>query len=151
MSEKIPLDQMLHALDTNKLNFFSSLTPEQKKNWSAWLTMRYASSAQGNDAYHYLLMTNSLVNVDFNTLRHHPELQWKLLALCGVGNKSYHPWIAPSKKGKKDRICEFIMQTYPEMNSRDAQVLSSIITKEELIELAKASGLDNKEVKELVK
>lgn len=151
MSEKIPLDQMLHALDTNNVDFYSTLTPEQKKGWSAWLVMRYASSAQGNNAYHYLLMTNSLVNTDFNTLRHHPGLQWKLLALCGAGSKTFHQWIAPGKKSKKDCVCEFLMQTYPEMNTRDAQVLSSVITKDELIELAKASGLDNAAVKELIK
>lgn len=151
MTEKIPLDKMLYALDTNHLDFYKELTPGQQKSWSAWLAMRYASNAAGSNAYHYLLMTNSLVNVDFNALRHHPELQWKLLALCGVGNKTFHQWIAPGKKGKKDKVCDFLLTVYPEMNTRDIKVLSSILSNDELIELCKSNGLDDKTIKELTK
>jgi hypothetical protein len=151
MTDKIPLDKMLQAIDVNNLEFYSSLTDEQKKAWSAWVALRYASSASGNNTYHYLLMTNSLVNVDFNTLRNHPELQWKLLALCGSGKKSFHQWIAPPKKQKKNKVYEFLSHTYPEYNTRDIAVLCDIITKDELTDLCKASGLDNKAIKDITK
>lgn len=151
MSKKIPLDKMLHAIDNNDQHFYENLDEEQKKEWSAWLSMRYASSATGSDAYHYLLMVNSLVNVDFNTLRNHPDLQWKLLSLCGTGSKSFHPWIAPPKKGKRSKAYDFLLETYPQMNPKDVQDLCDILSKEELIQLCLESGLDKKQAKDIAK
>ena len=48
--------------------------------------MRYTSSAgDKNFTEHYLEWTNEVVNVHFNKLRQHPELQFKLLQLVGLG------------------------------------------------------------------
>ena len=85
-SAKIPLRTMLQAIDTNDFDFYSRLDKEQRKAFSPWLAMRYASSASGMAAYHYLIMVNHIVNVDFSVFKKHPELQWKLLAVCGQGS-----------------------------------------------------------------
>ena len=97
---KIPLKDITSAIDRCDFDFYARLSKEDKKAFSPWMVMRYASSARGVDAYHYLLMVNDIVNIEFNTLKKHPELQWKLLAICGVGHNTFHPWVPPGT-GKK--------------------------------------------------
>jgi len=148
----IPLKAMLEAIDRNDLEFYDRLTPDQQKEFSPWLAMRYASSASGMAAYHYLLMVNDIVNCDFSTLKNHPGLQWKLLAVCGQGSPTFHPWIPPGKgKKKKSNIFDFIKQTHPLMENKDIDTLISLNTKEDLKQLAKESGMDDKDIKELFK
>lgn len=147
---QIPLTDMLNAIDRNDLGFYDRLDEEQKKAFSAWMAMRYASSGSRN-ALHYLLMVNGIVNVDFNSLRKHPGLQWRLLAACGVGRSERHPWIAPGKRGKKDPVMEFLQTCYPEMKPDDLKVFRSMLGKEDIQEMAENQGLDRKAVRELVK
>ena len=149
---KIPLRDMLNALDRNDFDFYKRLDKDQKKAFSSWLTMRYASSAKGMDAYHYLLMINDIVNVDFSALKKHPELQWKLLAACGIGHNSYHPYIKPgSGKRSKTTLHKFLFKIYPTLNEKELELMLSINDKDDLIELAKDNGYDDKAIKELFK
>ena len=148
---QIPLREMLAALDRNDLEFYSRLNADERKAWSAWMTMRYASSATGGDAYHYLLMVNSLVNADFNTIRQHPQLQWMLLAVCGKGSNAYHPWIAPGKKKKKDKVVDILRQAHPDYKTADLKLLADLTTNEDLRIIGEQLGLDDKELKELLK
>ena len=148
----IPLKTMLEAIDRNDFGFYSRLTPEQKKAFSPWLAMRYASSATGPAAYHYLLMVNDIVNTDFSTLTKHPELQWMLLAVCGIGRPTFHPWIPPGKgKKKKSKLFDFVRQAYPTMEHKDIDLWLTLNTKEDIKQLAVESGMDDKEIKELFK
>lgn len=148
---KIPLRDMLNALDRNDFDFYSRLDKDQKKAFSPWLAMRYASSANGNDAYHYLLMINDIVNVDFSALSKHPELQWKLLATCGIGHTSYHPYIQPGKKRVKSKLHKFILTLYPTLNEQERDLLIEMNDKNDIIQLAKDNGFSDKEIKELFK
>ena len=44
MSDKIPLNDVLNAIDKRDFDWYSHLPEEQKKKWSSWLFIRYASS-----------------------------------------------------------------------------------------------------------
>lgn len=148
----IPLKLMLAAIDTNDFDFYSRLTPDQQKEFSPWLAMRFASSGQGALTYHYLLMVNDIVNVDFSLLKNHPELQWKLLAVCGCGQQSFHPWIAPGKSKKKEgKLRSFLQEIYPAMKNKDIDLIIELNDENELKELARDTGMDEKDIKELFK
>lgn len=148
---QIPLKTMLEAIDRNDFDFYARLNDEQKKAFSPWLAMRYASSATGAAAYHYLLMVNDIVNVDFSLLKTHPELQWKLLAVCGIGTNSYHPFLAPGKKRKKNKVEQLLMDRYPTLSRAELELLLEINDTESLKELARDTGMEDKEIKELFK
>ena len=156
MSEKkkkasLPIKDQMQAIDRNDFDFYARLDDEHKKAFSPWITMRCASSAQGLAAYHYLLMVNDIVNVDFNLLKKHPELQWKLLAVCGQGKGVYHPWIAPIKRQKKSKLNEFLSKRYPTLSREELDLLVKINSEEDIKQLAQDMGLDEKEIKELFK
>lgn len=147
----LPIKDQMQAIDRNDFDFYSRLDDEHKKAFSPWITMRCASSAQGMAAYHYLLMVNDIVNVDFSLLKKHPELQWKLLAVCGQGSNVYHPWVAPIKRQKKSKLAEFLSKRYPTLSKEETTLLVSINSEDEIKALARDMGLDEKEIKELFK
>ena len=148
----IPLKSMLEAIDTNDFEFYSKLTPDQQKEFSPWLAMRYASSATGNMTAHYLLMVNDIVNRDFSVLKNHPDLQWRLLAVCGSGRPTFHPWIPPGKgKRKSSKVKELLHSVYPQMGYDDIDLLVAINTEDDLRQLARDAGVDEKDIKDMFK
>ena len=56
----LPLKDVMAAIDKKDRNFYTNLSAEQKKAFSAWMMMRYCSSVQGRDAANYIYMTNEL-------------------------------------------------------------------------------------------
>ena len=116
--------------------------------------MRYTSSTKHDIKdieEHYLLYTNELVNVHFNTLRHHPQLQFQLLQALGLGKQMYHPWIAPGKKGTETKLFKFLKQHYDNYNDDELEMYISHHDKDELQELLQDFGLEKKEIKALLK
>lgn len=148
----IPLKSMLEAIDTNDFEFYARLTPDQQKEFSPWLAMRYASSATGNMTAHYLLMVNDIVNSNFSELKNHPDLQWRLLAVCGSGRPTFHPWIPPGKgKRKSSKVKDMLHRVYPQMGYDDIDLLVAINTEDDLRQLAQDLGMDEKDIKEMFK
>lgn len=112
--------------------------------------MRYTSSST-REPEHHLLMVNGIVNVDFNTLRGHPGLQWRLLAVCGTGRSQQHPWIPPGKRGKKNTREGFLRENWPELGDQDITTLAVSLSDDELRELAQDQGLDDRAIREILK
>ena len=140
----------LPAMDFGNKMFYRNLSDEHKKEISLWVLMRFMSSSQGN-AEHHIMMVNDLVNHNFNNLSKHPELQWMLLSLCGTGKKQYHPWIAPPKGIKKNRLEEAILVHYPLLKDEDLELLMKVNTKEDFEEFFRSNGWEDKAIKELFK
>ena len=116
MSKKsVPIKQLLSAIDHRKKDFYDKIDHDTYKI-EPWLAMRWASSVSNkvfNIVAHHLLLTNDFVNVHFNVLSKHPKLQWLLLTITGAKTGRYHQWIPPGKRGKKDRLKEFVFTTNP--------------------------------------
>ena len=147
---QIPLKDIMAAIDKKDRNFYNNLSDEQKKAFSAWMMMRYCSSVQGRDAANYIYMTNELVNFQFSEVSKHPELQWLLLSACGVGKIQFHPYLKPpNARKKKNKVFEFIYGLFPHMKSEDIDNLIDINTTDELKDLAKSNGYDDKSIKEI--
>ena len=147
---QIPLKEIMAAIDKKVRNFYNNLSDEQKKAFSAWMMMRYCSSVQGRDAANYIYMTNELVNYQFSEVSKHPELQWLLLSACGVGKIQFHPYLKPpNARKKKNKVFEFIYSLFPHMKTEDINNLIDINTKEELKDLAKSNGYDDKSITEI--
>lgn len=146
----IALKDVMLAIDKKDRQFYNRLTDEQKKAFSAWMMMRYASSVQGRNAAHYVFMINELVNKNFSDVSRHPELQWLLLSTAGSGKMEFHPYIKPpNSKKKKDKIGDFLSSIYPHFKSDEIELLISLNSKDELKQLAQAHGYDDKSIKDI--
>lgn len=140
--------QVLPAIDNMNKKFYSKLSADERKEFVPWLVMRGASACQDNPE-HYLLMVNDVVNTDFSTLTKHPELQWMLLAVCGIGCKQYHPFIKPPRKKGKNKIQEALGKVFPKLKADELALLEKIHTSEELTAIFANDGYEDKEIKEI--
>ena len=139
-------------LDKRNKNWYNSLTAEQKKAFSTWMMMRYASSVQGKQAPDYIWMVNELINHKFSDVSKHPELQWKLMCLAGSGKVQFHPFVkVPKAKRKKDKVEELVRELFPLLKSDELELFLKMNSTDELKELALESGVDDKTIKEIFK
>ena len=137
--------------------WYNSLDSELKKTFSSYVSMRFASSVKSNKILQesYIESVNEFCNKYFSTIQKHEGdslLFWKLLCLCGSGQKQFHPWLkAPKGKGKKTKIFDFLQSCYPNYKNDEIETLISVLDKKEIKEMAKQAGLDDKEIKLLIK
>ena len=165
----VPLKDMLAAIDRNDFDFYARLDKDQKKEFDPWMAMRWATSVGPppwkpgkhvplRDIYHYLLMVNDIVNVDFKILapkpslgiEGHPELQWKLLAVCGKGSPVDRGFIPPPRH-EKNKLHKFLLELNPNLNKEELDLLLAMNDKDDITELAKNNGYSDEEIKELFK
>ena len=150
MSDKIPLNDVLNAIDKRDFDWYSRLPDEQKKKWSSWLFIRYASSVKGKDGGEALLNTNEFVNKYYTDLYKHDELMWKLMCLTGTGKKQFHEWIKPpTSTKKKDKVSEFISETFPHMKSDEIELYRKLNTDDDIKRMAIDMGMLDKDVDEI--
>ena len=90
----INLNQMLYNLDVGNKEWYNSLDSELKKTFSSYVSMRFASSVKSNKILQesYIESVNEFCNKYFSTIQKHEGdslLFWKLLCLCGSGQKQF--------------------------------------------------------------
>lgn len=144
----LTLQVELPAMDLRNMDFYAKLSDEHKKEISLWVLMRFMSSSQGATEHH-IMMVNDVVNHNFSNISKHPELQWKLLALCGTGKKQFHPWIAPPRGIKKNKLEEAVLKHYPLLKDSDLELLLKLNTQADWEAFFKDNGYDDKTIKEL--
>lgn len=145
------IKQILKAIDLKDYNFYDKLSPEEQKEISPFVLMRFVSSAQGDIEVqeHFLEMTNELLNKNHWVLsKDHKALLWKLFTACGVGVPAFHPYLAAGKKGKADKIEKLLCEIYPARKLEDIKIWASLMTKKDKEELFDMMGFDKKQRKE---
>jgi hypothetical protein len=149
----MPLDikRELANVDLRNYDFYDKLTAEEKKEFSPYILMRYVANVEGDrDLQEWFLeRTNELVNKDHWTLsKNHKALLWKLFAGCGVGMKTYHPYLKAGTKEKAEKIEKLLAEIYPAMKMSDIKLQAKMMTKEDKNELFDKMGFDKKQRKD---
>lgn len=140
------LFDVMTAIDTNNLGYYDSLPESKKKELekNLWLMMKYCSAVdKPTQAESYLILTHKIVNVNFGKMQDHPGLIWKLMAMCGGGNKQYHYLPDVAKRGKKDRRHEVLMDIFPEYRQDEIELIINTTDRETLIEWCLEYGHEN--------
>jgi hypothetical protein len=153
-------NEVLPALDRGDKSFYNTRTPEQKAELdkNMWMIMRWMSSTKANSEHH-ILMTNVLVNKDFSIFTKkiregkegHAELQWMLLAMCGVGRTQRHEFISPPRRPIENEFEEIIIQYYPLLNREELDLLLKVNTEEDFRQFFRENGYDDKSIDKLFK
>ena len=150
-SQKLPIKEILAAIDFNARSVWQEFSDEEKKAVSFWLLNRYASSVQGSreDQELAIFKTNEYYNKNFSVIgvgkdNGHPELMWQLLCLSGNWNAvKFHPCLGFKKKaGNNTKAVNLLLTIYPNMKEQEAELLAGISTKRELTDLAEEHGLE---------
>jgi len=156
--EKLQLNEILSSIDYKDGGKWRSLSDEQQKflKRDLYILNRYISSVNTNDTAlqaRFVLAVNEYYNKQWNALQAHPELLWRTLCMCPpTSNKTYsHEWIGFKKKGKKNPAIEFLSNIYPTMKMDEIELLVKLRSIDELKQLAKDYGYDNKQIKAMFK
>jgi hypothetical protein len=151
MSDKLSIANEMAQFDRKNRGFYDSLTPEEKKKFSNFLMIRYGSSVQGSRELQefYLISTNERLNKNFFAINREPKLQWLAATTVSPGMGSQrHQWIAPAKKEPGNNKAEkFLAEIYPTAKTDEIKLLMQINTKDDLKELARKHGWDEKRIK----
>ena len=144
MSDKLNIVNEMRQLDRKNRNFYRELTGEERKKFSNYLMIRWASCVEGSRDLQefYLISTNERLNKHFFNISRHPELQW-LCATTVSPNMGTprHNWIAPKKKeAGASSMKKQLAEIYPHMKDDELEVMAKITTKKEIDAYFKASG-----------
>ena len=155
MSEKIELKEKILAVDLGAKNLWDDIDDEQRKSLKneLWILNRYISNVKSNNKEHqehFVITVNEYYNKHWFALQKHPKLLWMLLCMCswGEGKTFYHEWIGLGKKNnnKKSKLLE---ELYPTLKEDEIAVLTKISNNDELKELARELGWDEKDIKNI--
>jgi hypothetical protein len=147
----LDIKRELANVDLRNYDFYDSLTPEEKKEFSPYVLMRYVSNVEGDrDMQEWFIeRTNELVNKDHWTLsKNHKALLWKLFAGTGVGVKTYHPYLKAGSKEKAVKIEKLLAEIHPAMKMTEIKMLAKMMDKKDKEELFDKMGFDKKQRKD---
>ena len=151
MTDKLNIANEMRAFDSKDRNFYNDLTDEEKKKFSNFLMIRWGSSVQGSTELqqYYLLSCNENLNKNFFDLAKHPDLQWLLATTVSPGMGNFrHDWIKQKKReSSNNKVVKFLRNFYPDYSIDELELLAKINTIEEIKELARTNGWDDKRIK----
>ena len=146
--QKLPVKDVLAAIDMGAKSVWDELSEEERKQVGFWLLNRYVSSIKSNrdDQELAVFKTNEYYNKNYMEVSKHQKLQWQLLCMSGNTQRiEYHPWIGFKKKTQdNNKLVKVIEEIYPNMKSEEAELLARISTKKEIKELAEEYGIETK-------
>ena len=138
MQKKLPLKDVLAAIDLNAKNVWDELSDEERKQVRFYLLNRYVSSVKGTreKAELAVFKTNEYYNKGFFVLQKHKKLLWQLLCMSGnTGKIQYHEWIGYKHKKTSNKDQKELEKIYPNMKEDELQLMLSLMTKKEFKEL----------------
>ncbi len=151
MSDKLNIANEMRAFDSKDRMFYRELTDEERKKFSNFLMIRWGSSVNGSAELqqYYLLSCNENLNKHFFELSRHPELQWLSATTVSPGMGNFrHNWIKQKKKESSgNKTVKFLKNFYPDYSDDELELLGKINTKEDLKQLAREHGWDDKRIK----
>lgn len=151
MAKERALDvfQLLGRLDKKDYHVWETLNEDQKKEFSAFVTMRWMT---GTSSAYQLVLLNELVNTTVFSLPDNKELLMKLLAVCSDGSSKRYQWINYKTGGKKKSgIGVKLISAVYNIPEHEAEDTIKHFSPEELVQMAENQGWQKDEVKELQK
>ena len=155
-TNKLPLKDILAAIDMNAKTVWDELSDDEQKQVSFYLLNRYVSAVKGTKEQKELqiLKTNQYYNKNFFTLSKHKKLLWFLLCMTANDKKTirYHEWIGYKSKENNGsaKSLKFLETLYPNKKHDEIKLLASINTAKELKQLAEDLGMSKEQIKKLL-
>lgn len=151
MSDKLNIANEMRAFDSKDRDFYKNLTDEERKKFSTYLMIRWGSSVQGSTELqqYYLLSCNENLNKHFFDLAKYPELQWLSATTVSPGMGTFrHDWIKQKKReSSNNKVIKFLKHFYPEYKEDELELLAKINTTDDLKQLAREHGWDDRRIK----
>lgn len=154
--DKLNIKNEMSALDRKDRGYYDSMTDEEKKKFSPYLMVRWASCVSGDPVLqsYYLISANERLNKNFFDISasQHKKLLWLLSTSVSPGmGAQYHQWIPPKKREKSNKAIKLLRELKPELCDDDLDTLLAISTDDEIKDLARQHGWEDRQIKEYFK
>ena len=153
---KLPLKDVLAAIDMNAKNVWDELSDDERKQVSFYLLNRYVSAVKGSkqDKELQILKTNQYYNKNFFTLTKHKKLLWYLLCMTANAKKNirYHEWIGYKFKDSagKNKTAKFLKEVFTNLKEDEIELLSKINTAKDIKAYAEEMGMTKEVIKKIL-
>ena len=136
-NSKLPLKDVLAAIDMGAKNVWDELSDEERKQVSFYLLNRYCSVVKGKRESQELAVfkTNEYYNKNYFTIAKHQKLLWQLLCMTSSSEKKiqYHEWIGYKKKGATtNKTGKELEKIFPNMKSDEIDMLVKLNKKKDI-------------------
>jgi hypothetical protein len=160
---KLNMFDALRAMDKKNRTFYDNLNEQEKKGFSPYVMVRWASVVNHPLAEMdewWLEATNQRFNVNMLDLmtgvNKHPKLVWLMATTCSPGMGAMkHEWIGYKKKEKtkatKPGVKKFLIDQYPTLNDNEIALLMSTLTNKEIKAYALNLGYNDKTINAIFK
>ena len=150
--DKLNINNEMAQFDKKNRDFYDSLTDEERKKFSNYLMIRWGSTVQGRAELqeYYVMSTNERLNKNFFDIsaKEHKKFQWLLCTTVSPGmGKQYHKWLAAKKKTSDNKAEKFFAELYPHLRDDEIKLLAEVNSKDDIKQLAKDLGWDDKRIK----
>lgn len=152
MAHKLDIFETLAAIDKRDFGFYGRLSDELQKGFAPPVVLRWASAiSDGQNSPLNTWLVNDRANVNFWEIADHPELQFKLLASCGMGRTQRHQWINMVGRAKKsDRVRDFLSRFWPDANDMELDIIFGQFTDDTFEDFVMSSGEAPDTIKEIL-
>lgn len=137
--------EVLPAIDRHDYDFLSRQDADRQKGFHGPVVLRWASmlrNASQDMTDIMLMMVNSRANLDFFAIADHPDLQWRLLATCGLHMSTRHEWSnMPVRARPTSAVHAFLGAYWPEANAAEIDILIRSFTRESFEVFVRSCGL----------
>lgn len=160
MSDKVELKEKIRAVDLNIRELWDELDEVNQKalKGELFILNRYISNVKTSDSEiqaKFVIAVNDYYNKNWFLLsKDHSKLLWLLLCMCSYNGEKifFHEWIGNKKKeGNDNKKVQFLADLNPAMKMHEVEMLAKITPTKEITKLAKAYGIEDKDIKKKLK
>ena len=156
MAKEYKLDVFagLTACDRRDGSWLSNQSEDAIKEFTPTTFIRYLSNVRSPHAANVILAVNEFLNNNMYLIEKekHPDLIFRLAALCGTGKQQKHEWIPLAKKPIiTNKVRDLLFEYNPLASDSEIDLLLSLHTRETFLQFVNDAGLSDSEVKEIMK
>lgn len=142
---KITIFDLLKQID--KKNFQYTEQEDTSKAFVPFLALRWMT---GTDDAEQVFLVNEAVNPYVFSLYRHKDLIWRLMCASSTNRTFKYTWVKQSKQSKNNLVLELITEYY-QCSKREASSYMSLLSEEDIFEMAAFLGKDKDEMTKLKK
>jgi hypothetical protein len=147
-AKKPDLFGFLAKLSVSDFKYVDALPEADKKTFAPVVIMRWLSGTTDKKQIRYL---NHFVNPMVFNMYQHPDMAFRLMMASCTGAARKYSWIKRNKKTEKSTLSVEVIKAYYQCSAREAQQYLSVLSKDDLMEMAEALGYEKELLKKLKK
>jgi hypothetical protein len=150
---KLDLFELLRAADRCDGAWLSQQPDDAQKEFTPLVAQRFAVTVpDGPEAAYMLWVVNERVNGHLYVLNKHPDLVYRLLASCGIGQPKKHQWLAgPARTGAGNAAIALLLTCYPEANNMEIDYLLKQYDNSGFLQFVDECGIQPTDAKDIMK